>query len=710
MEWTTQQGRAESAWQRYGTACMPWLTAAVGLAFTLWLAWMLHSLHSQRVEDRIRHEAIHVAGEFRARMEEQTKALQRMAERWNHDAIRQPLLWLRDARHYLADFPPYHAITLVYADGSVCCSVTDQGAVVGGDLAAVAGVAVGGQGAFFTTAGLDNGEAGLLYVVPLAEGDMLVGIFSIPRLLTFTVDHSVRGGHLLSVAQAHRVIHAPAAVQGLDPSISRPVDLSLPGLPWEGRLWQTPEEVATYHSDLPFLVGSGGLALSVLLALLVEAWLRVQRHNRAITTEVARRREVEDLLRAVTDNVPAVLSLKDVTGRFLLLNRRFCETFHLDTAKALGGTDHDFFGPEQATAFRANDKQVMEAKCPVEFEEVMRQDDGLHTYRAIKFPVLDGQGQVQAIGCVATDITLRKQAEDAMRLLAAVFHASAEAIMVTDSDGIIEDVNAAFEETTGYSRQEAVGRNASLLQSGRHEDEFYRRMWRILREDGHWQGEIWDRRKSGEVYPKWVCIDAIRKDDGRIAHYVAIFHDISEMKRTEERLNYLANHDTLTELPNRFLFRDRLQQALIHASRDGGGAALMLLDLDRFKQVNDRFGHQKGDVLLVEAARRLMACVRKGDTLARLGGDEFAVVLRDVTDAAAIAEVARKIVAALEEPFSIDAHEASIAVSIGISRYPANGSDMDSLIRGADIAMYRAKQEGGNRYCFYADDMDGVLE
>lgn len=299
---------------------------------------------------------------------------------------------------------------------------------------------------------------------------------------------------------------------------------------------------------------------------------------------------------------------------------------------------------------------------------------------------------------------------DELRMNGQVFESALEGILVTDIDGVIQSVNPAFTDITGYSEEEVVGNNPRMIKSGHHDAGFYESMWKDILETGRWQGELWNRRKSGETYPVWETITAIKGDDGETSHYVAIFFDITERKQVDEKLQYQAQHDVLTGLPNRMLFNDLLEQILKEEQRSKGGVAVLFLDLDRFKEVNDTLGHQAGDLLLQEAAKRLEKVIRNSDVLARMGGDEFTLILRDISSINDASHIAEKIVAAANEPFLLEEHEVSIGASIGISIYPNDAEDADTLIKYADTAMYRAKDSGRNNFQFFTASMGEDLE
>lgn len=307
------------------------------------------------------------------------------------------------------------------------------------------------------------------------------------------------------------------------------------------------------------------------------------------------------------------------------------------------------------------------------------------------------------------DITERKKTEDRLRLAAKFFASSNEAIVITDPSASILDVNDAYSTITGYRKEEVVGRNPRIMKSGRHDAAFYREFWRGLIEEGQWQGEIWDRRKSGEIFPKWLSVSAVRDEKGGTTHYVGFFSDITVFKQTEERLKYIAHYDTLTGLPNRFLFQDRLGQEIARAQRTGLMVALFFLDLDRFKAINDTLGHHAGDILLIEIAGRLRGCIREIDTVARLGGDEFTVILPDMSGAHGTIAVAKKMIEAVSLPVTIEGHEVFVTVSIGITFYPTDGTALDELTKNADTAMYHAKEMGKNNFQFFTPEMNANI-
>jgi diguanylate cyclase (GGDEF)-like protein/PAS domain S-box-containing protein len=295
----------------------------------------------------------------------------------------------------------------------------------------------------------------------------------------------------------------------------------------------------------------------------------------------------------------------------------------------------------------------------------------------------------------------RKNAEESLRLAASVYATSNEAILITDQNNVIVGVNPAFTKITGYQTEEVIGYTPSLLKSGKHDDAFFKAMWDEINATGYWQGEIYDQRKNGEVYLKWLTINSVFKEDGTVHQRVAMFTDISQKKEAENLIWRQANFDFLTELPNRQMFHDRLDHEVKITNRTKHPLALILLDLDHFKEVNDTLGHDMGDELLVQTASRLKSCVRETDTVARLGGDEFIIILCDLDKPDVVQRVCLDILQKLREPYYLNTEVAYISASIGVTIYPQDAQDIDTLIKNADQAMYNAKSQGRDRFSYF---------
>lgn len=306
---------------------------------------------------------------------------------------------------------------------------------------------------------------------------------------------------------------------------------------------------------------------------------------------------------------------------------------------------------------------------------------------------------------VYEDVTEKKKAEDRLRLAATVFENTTEGVIITDSDSVIVEVNRAFTDITQYTREEALGKKVNMLKSGRHDEFFYQKIWASIEQCGMWRGEIWDRKKDGTVYPEWLNISAVKNEEQRVTHYVAVFSDISAIKRSQERLDYLAHHDPLTGLPNRLLFDVMLEQSLNHARRNKTGVAVVFIDLDRFKNINDSLGHPAGDQLLTGLAGRLTNMLRQEDTIARISGDEFVVLLEDVEQVEDAEVAIEKLMTAFRSPFKLQGHDVRVTASMGVSLYPRDGEEPSELIKNADAAMYLAKDEGRNSCKFYTQEL-----
>lgn len=323
----------------------------------------------------------------------------------------------------------------------------------------------------------------------------------------------------------------------------------------------------------------------------------------------------------------------------------------------------------------------------------------------------DGEQYARPVRCLGTvqDITAIKRTEVELRIAATVFE-SQEGMLVTDADMTILRVNPAFTRVTGYRADEIVGQTPRRLKSGRHDSVFYAAMWERINSGGSWQGEIWNRRKGGEVYPEWLTITAVKNNRGVVTHYVGTLTDITQRKTFEDEIKHLAFYDPLTRLPNRRLLLDRLQQAMASSARSGRQGAIMFLDLDNFKELNDNHGHDKGDLLLQHVAQRLSICIREGDTVSRFGGDEFVIMLVDLSTepeetASHAGIIAEKILETLNQPYDLGGHRCRCTASIGIDLFSNHQFTSFELIKHADLAMYEAKATGRNAIRFFAPEM-----
>ncbi len=425
--------------------------------------------------------------------------------------------------------------------------------------------------------------------------------------------------------------------------------------------------------------------------------------------------ESEERLRTILDSVDAYIYLKDTEGNYLFANRAVRKLWHAEMEDIVGFGDEKFFDAATAANIRRNDSWVLESGGIVRTNEVntLPDSDVTLTFQSIKLPLRRESGSIYALCGISFDITEIKKAEADLRIAATAFE-SQEGMMVTDAKGLILRVNQAFSRVTGYAADEVIGKNPRLLQSGRQNADYYAAMWEGISQRGAWEGEIWNRRKNGEIYPEHLTITAVKDKDGLVSNYVATLTDITKSKADEEDIRNLAFYDPLTHLPNRRLLMDRLNQALVSSARSGRQGALLFIDLDNFKVLNDTLGHEMGDLLLQQVALRLESCVREGDTVARLGGDEFVVMLEGLSEqpveAAAQTEVVgEKILATLNQPYQLAGHKHNNSPSIGATLFNDHKQGMEDLLRQADIAMYQAKKAGRNTLRFFDPKMQDTI-
>ena len=453
--------------------------------------------------------------------------------------------------------------------------------------------------------------------------------------------------------------------------------------------------------------------------LLQDRTLALQAANTEMEARVAARTaELSQQLhfqQQLMEAIPSPVFYKDAQSRYLGCNSAFEAFIGVKANELLGKTPHDIAPAELADQYLAADRALLDKPGSQIYEAQVRYASGeMRDVMFHKATFTQSDGTVGGLVGVMLDISERKRMEDNLRQAATVFDSSAEGVTIATPDGSIIAVNRAFTEITGYAQSEVIGKNPRMFQSGRHDKAFYRQMWADIARNGRWQGEVWNRRKNGEIFPEWISITTVRDLQGRLINYVATFSDITLQKNNEERIQLLAFSDPLTGLPNRRLLMDRLQHALIVSARNKRHGALFFIDLDNFKGINDTRGHHVGDLLLKQVAQRIESCLREGDTVARLGGDEFVVMLEGLGDSAwdstAQAElVGAKILGILDQPYTIQDEVHHNTASIGVTLFGDQKSSLDDLLKQADLAMYRAKALGRNALRFFDPEMQSVV-
>ena len=415
----------------------------------------------------------------------------------------------------------------------------------------------------------------------------------------------------------------------------------------------------------------------------------------------------ERQLRATFEQAAVGIARVTTDGRWLDVNEKLCHIVGYTREELLSRTIQDITYPQDLDAELALIEETLSGErsaYALEQQYIKRSGDCVWIRLTVSLVRADDNTPLYFISIIE-DIDARKKADEKLREAAAVFRSTGEGVMITDTKATIVEVNDAFTYITGYSREEVIGQNTRVLKSGRHDNAFYQDMWGQLTEHGQWHGEIWNRAKNGSVYPERLTISSVESEDGKLEGYVGVFADISSLKATEARLNYLAYHDPLTDLPNRLLFRDRLAHALLTAKRRDTKVAVVFLDLDRFKNINDALGHSIGDGLLIEVAKRIKTITRLGDTFGRMSGDEFCLIFEDIRSVRKSVTTVRRLLSVFNESFEVDSKSMWVTASIGIAIYPDNSDDPDALLSFADAAMYEAKEAGRNTYRYYSKEM-----
>jgi len=415
----------------------------------------------------------------------------------------------------------------------------------------------------------------------------------------------------------------------------------------------------------------------------------------------------EEQFRSAFYLTPDALTINRMSdGMYVSVNHGFTNSLGYAAEEVVGHSSLEFHIWEDPAARARLVRGLQERGVVLNLEAVFRAKDGRRVCGLMSASMIYLQG-VPHLLAITRDISERKKTEDSLSLAASVFANSREGIMITSLDGTIMDVNAAFTDITGYAHDEVVGKNPRILHSGRHGADYYASMWSSLHEKGHWYGEVWNRRKNGEIYAEMQTISTVYDASAQPLHFVSLFSDISAYKEHQHQLERIAHYDALTGLPNRVLLADRMRQGIAQVQRRKQLMAVAFLDLDGFKTINDKYGHEAGDQLLVAVSTRMIQALREGDTLARIGGDEFVAVMLDVPDVGASVNMLTRLLEAVAQPFTFGEMQLKVSASVGVTFYPQpEGVDPDQLLRQADQAMYQAKLAGKNRYHLFDSELD----
>ena len=716
-----------------------WLGDAVGmagiiLAVVLWRA--MATLEYAQIQRTVETEVNNIGNELNLLIEARTAELVRMAKRLE---IRQSIperAWMVDAASFYSNNLGYQAVAWVDPSFHIRWIVPKQDN-------RLKDLGFGSQKDVMQTAreqrvimvsqvfDSDLGKNEFSVFVPLFLENkftgFIAGVFDVDNLLNSLFEKDIPRKYGMRVFEGTREIYSHnAALEAHNASWDHGFPFHFHNMSWNLKIWPTNAWLTQMESRLPVLVLMSGIVVSVLLSLTVRfsqtAGLRaleLDQVNRELEHDILERkkteaalRESETRVRLLFESVAEGIFGVDLEGKCIFINPACLQLLGYKHASEL--LDKNIHALIHHT--REDGSPCTEQECRVyrafrEGKEFSVDEESFWSADGSKFFVeyrshpmyLDGH----ITGSVATfvDITERKKVEGELRRAATVFESTNEGIIIADADGKIVMVNQAFSDMTGYSLNEVVGRDPLAFVFEQLYENNNPELWARVNQNGYWRGELWHRRKSGEAFPTWENISVIKDNAGRTVNYVLIFSDISSIKQAEEQLRQLAHHDVLTGLPNRLLFVAKLDDAIERAKRYQHRIALLYLDLDRFKIINDTLGHAGGDELLKSVGSRLRKCVRATDTVARLGGDEFTVVLDDIAHSEDAAMLSEKIIHAMAEPISIHGREVVTSPSIGISIYPEDGKTSDDLVKASDAAMYRAKERGRSNFQFYTAEL-----
>jgi diguanylate cyclase (GGDEF)-like protein/PAS domain S-box-containing protein len=530
--------------------------------------------------------------------------------------------------------------------------------------------------------------------------------------------------------EKHGSLYAVTHVESLDAALSlftrgRSFEVALAdlGLPDSSGL-ATAHSLLAAAPELPLIVLTGNeneaLAAEAMRSgaqdYLVKVWCDGETIRRAIRYAIHRHAAEEDLkrsearFRAIFENAPLGVALMDSDHRIVLANPALCGLMKVKAADLLGMSTDLCALQEDRAEYRRRIEELRAGRSTlIDWEKRCLRPDGSVFWTHLREAMIPGRsGQPPLYVALVEDIDAKRSIEERLNFSATVLETTGEAVMVTDAENKILHVNPAFEIVTGYTSEDVIGQDPKILGSGRYDHVFFSAMDRDLAEKGKWQGEIWNRRKTGELYASWFTINTVRDHLGRTIKYIAVFSDITSRKQEEERLAYLATHDQLTGLANRAMFIERVGRAIMRSQRNRRMMALFLFDPEHFKEINDKYGHLIGDQVLRQAAERLVICARPGDTAARLSGDNFALVAENLENYREASIIAGRIVEEMAKPFDFDGKDINIKLisHIGVALYPTCGADSEELLEAADEALHRARQQGPNSFQFYSRELN----